>query len=1055
MSIPRIAIERPVTMFMISGVIILLGSISLSRLPVDLMPDTQVPTITVRVGYSGVGPLEMEELVTRPIEQAVSAVAGLERVDATSSEGNANLRLNFAWGTDLSEAADEVRTRLDRVRGRLPEDADPPTVFKFDSNAMPIMGIGVQGDFDPVTLREIAQNDLSPRLERAVGVAAVTINGGLRRQIHVDLSREKIQALNLSLDRVIQILRTENQNLPLGEINDADRTLLLRSPGQFKSLDEIKNIVVLARDGVPVYLRDIAEVTDSTEDRRSFMRIWDIAGGESEPINGIRMQISKQSGTNTVQVADAVKKEVDKINSEVQGIKLQLLDDQSRFIRRAIGSVQEHAFLGGLLVIAIIYLFLRDFKSTMIICTSIPVSVIGTFALLYFGGYTLNTLTFGGLALGIGMIVDAAIVVLENTYRHLEMGKDRMTAAIDGSEEVWSAILASTLTHIAVFVPMLFLTGVSSIMFGQLAAVVSFSLAMSLLVAVTIVPVLCSRLLDPPHVIHGKSGVMAKFNRTVDGWLNSVDEFYARMLHIALAHRPTVFATGFALFAVALFLLGRIGFEFQPQTDEGEVTVDIELAQGSRIERTEAVAIGLEEKIRQSVPEAVMLITQANGGGGGGGFGGGSTNRANINVRLKPRDERERGNDQIAMQLRRELSGIPGVIVRARPSGGQQNMMRGMGGGGGDGRLSIEILGHDLATSTQIAQDLKTMLDSTPGIADSRLQQQEGRPELSVRVDRDKAALLGLTVTGVANTIRTNVAGTQAAMFRDAGNEYPIVVRLRQADREEVAEVGDVLLNSASGQVVPAKNVMVIDRGTGPQSIERKNQERVQRVNAETEVTLSEAVKNVQARMSEIKVPKDFAVGFGNEVEEQAKSFRELQLVLILAIVLVYTVMASQYESLRDPFIIIFSIPLAAIGVVGALLLTNTPFSMQAYIGVIMLAGIVVSNAILLVDYTNTLRHRDGMALRQAIELAGRHRLRPILMTSLCTALGLVPMALGIGEGAEMQAPLARVVIGGLLTSTMITLVFVPAMYTLFEEGWSGLFKKGSAAPGAPAEAAH
>ncbi|MSO36286.1 MAG: efflux RND transporter permease subunit, partial [Acidobacteria bacterium] len=668
----------------------------------------------------------------------------------------------------------------------------------------------------------------------------------------------------------------------------------------------------------------------------------------------------------------------------------------------------------------------------------------------YFGGYTLNTLTFGGLALGIGMIVDAAIVVLENTYRHLEMGKDRVTAAIDGSEEVWSAILASTLTHIAVFVPMLFLTGVSSIMFGQLAAVVSFSLAMSLLVAVTIVPVLCSRILDAPTKAHAGVAVMARLNRRIDGTLDRLDEFYARMLHKALAHRPTVFATGFALFAVALLLLPRIGFEFQPQTDEGEITVDAELAVGSRLERTEAVLIGLEERIRQSVPEAVMLITQVNGGGGG--WGGGSTHRGNVNVRLVPRDERERSNEQISMQLRRELSGIPGVIIRARPSGGQNQMMRGMGGGGGDSRLSIEILGHDLDQSKRIAQDLKAMLDTTPGIADSRLQREEGRPELAVRVDRDKAALLGLTVTGVANTIRTNVAGTQAAMYRDAGNEYPIIVRLREEDREQVAEVGDVLLSTPSGQVLPAKNVMVIDRETGPVSIERKNQERVQRVNAETETTLSEAVTAVQARMGEVNVPKDFAVGFGNEVEEQAKSFNELRLVLILAIVLVYTVMASQYESLKDPFIIIFSIPLAAIGVVGMLMLTNTPFSMQAYIGVIMLAGIVVSNAILLVDYTNTLRHRDKMELRAALELAGRHRLRPILMTSMCTALGLVPMALGIGEGAELQAPLARVVIGGLLTSTIITLVFVPAMYTLFEEGWRGIFKKGA---GTPIEAAH
>jgi HAE1 family hydrophobic/amphiphilic exporter-1 len=1018
-------------MFMISGVIILLGAISLSRLPVDLMPDVQMPTITVRVNYAGVGPLEMEELVTRPIEQAVSAVAGLERVDSTSSEGNANVRLNFVWGTDLSEAADEVRTRLDRVRGRLPEDADPPTVFKFDSTSMPIMGIGVEGDFDPVTLRELAQNDLSPRLERVAGVAAVTVNGGLRRQIRVDLSREKITALNLSPERVIQILRTENQNIPLGEVNDSDRTLLLRSPGQFTNIDEIKNIVVLTREGVPVYMRDIADVRDTTEDRRSFMRI--------NGVNGIRMQVTKQSGTNTIQIAEGVKREVERINTEVDGVRLQVLDDQSRFIDRAIHSVQEHAMIGGLLVIAIIYLFLRDIKSTLIICTSIPVSVIGTFALLYFGGYTLNTLTFGGLALGIGMIVDAAIVVLENTYRHLEMGKDRMTAALDGSEEVWSAILASTLTHIAVFVPMLFLTGVSSIMFGQLAAVVSFSLAMSLLVAVTIVPVLCSRLLDPPHVTKAKAGALS---RAIDRGLDNLDEFYAKSLHLALAHRPTVFATGFGLFAVALVLLGNIGFEFQPQTDEGEVRVDAELAVGTRIERTEAVMLGLEERIRQVVPEATRLITQA---GGGGGFGNSSTHRGNVDILLVPRDERSRSNEEISMVLRRELNGIPGVVVRARPSGGQQ--MRGMGGGGQDGRLSIEILGHDLETSKDIAQDLKTLLDSTPGIADTRLQREEGRPELAVRVDRDKAALLGLTVTGVANTIRTNVAGTQAAMFRDAGNEYPIIVRLREADREEVAEVGDVLLSTPSGQVLPAKNVMVIDRGTGPVSIERKNQERVQRVNAETEVTLSEAVEAVQARLNEIQVPRDFAVGFGNEVEEQARSFRELQLVLILAIVLVYTVMASQYESLRDPFIIIFSIPLAAIGVVTMLLVTGTPFSMQAYIGVIMLAGIVVTNAILLVDYTNTLRHRDKMELRQAIELAGRHRLRPILMTALCTALGLVPMALGIGEGAELQAPLARVVIGGLMTSTVITLVFVPAMYTLFEEGLSGIFKKHQPAP--------
>src|SRR5580765_2778074 len=563
MSIPRIAIERPVTMFMISLVIILLGGISLTRLPVDLMPDTQVPTITVRVTYTGVGPLEMEELVTRPIEQAVSAVAGLERVDSTSSEGSANVRLNFAWGTDLSEAADEVRTRLDRVRGRMPEDADPPTVFKFDSNAMPIMGIGVQGDFDPVTLRELAQNDLSPRLERAPGVAAVTINGGLRRQIHVDLSKEKITALNLSVDRVIQALKSENQSLPLGQIDQGDSTYLVRSQGQFVNIDDIRNLVVLTRQNVPVYLKDVADVQDATEDRRQFLRITsrEANGKLGEGHAGVRMAINKQSGENTVAVAQAIRAEIARINRDVPGVRLTVLDDNAVFIERAINNVKEHALVGGILVVLIIFAFLRDFRSTLIVCTSIPISVIGTFALLYFGGFTLNTMTFGGLALGIGMIVDAAIVVLENTHRHLHMGKDRMTAAIEGSEEVWSAILASTLTHIAVFVPLLFLSGTASILFTQLSVVVMFSLVMSLFVAVTIVPVLCSRWLRTPDEHKQHSGLLGRFYSASEQFLEGVDDGYRRVIHLALQHRPTVIGAAVGLVVLAAVLYPRVGTE--------------------------------------------------------------------------------------------------------------------------------------------------------------------------------------------------------------------------------------------------------------------------------------------------------------------------------------------------------------------------------------------------------------------------------------------------------------------------------------------------------------
>jgi hydrophobic/amphiphilic exporter-1 (mainly G- bacteria), HAE1 family len=1027
MSIPRLAIHRPVTMFMLSGVIILIGALSLMRLPVDLMPDISLPSITVRVGYPGVGPLEMEELVTRPLEQALSAVAGLERIESTSSEGSSRVTLNFAWGTDLNEGADDVRNRLDRVRARFPEEAEAPIMFKFDANTFPIMGVGVEGDYDRVRLREIAEHDLSQRLERVPGVASVTVDGGLRRQIHVLLSKEKIRALNLPVDRVVNLLRTENQNIPLGEIDEGDRTYLVRSQGQFENLNEIRDLVVLTQNNVPVYMKDIADVRDSTEDFRSFTRI------NGKP--GVRLRITKQSGTNTVQIADGVRAEVARINQQIPGVQLTVLDDSSVFISRAISSVKEHALIGGALVMLIIFLFLRDIRATFIVFTSIPISVIGTFALLYFNGYTLNTMTFGGLALGIGMIVDASIVVLENTFRHMERGKDRMQAAIEGSEEVWSAILASTLTHIAVFVPLLFLSGVSSILFKQLSVVVMFSLTMSLFVAVTIVPVLCSRLLRLPPPADERRGISGRLYTASERFLNRMDERYSGVIRLAMHHRPTVIGLGTAAVVAAVLILPTIGFELMPQADEGEVRVTAELPVGTRIERSEEVATRMEGLIKNFVPESEDIITNA----GGGGFMGGGSNRVQVQVRLVTKDKRTRSSEIVARDLNRQLPGIiPGVIIQTRASGGNQQFQR-ITGGGEDSRVALEIRGDDLQIAQQVAQAAKNVMDKVEEVRNARIGRDDGRPELAIQVDRPKAALLGLSVTGVANSIRTSVGGTQAAFFREAGNEYPIVVRLREEDRERVEDLNDLLIGTPQGQVLQAKNLLTLRNQAGPTEIQRKNQERILRVTAEPEATLSEALAAVNARLSEVRVPPDFSVGFGAEAEEQARAFAQLRLMLILAIILVYAVMASQYESLRDPFIIMFSVPLAAIGVVLALKLTGTSFSLQAYIGVIMLAGIVVSNAILLVDYTNVLRRRDNMPLREAVETAGRVRLRPILMTSLATMLGLVPMAMGIGEGAELQAPLARVVIGGLLASTMITLIVVPTVYTLFEEGWKGL----------------
>jgi HAE1 family hydrophobic/amphiphilic exporter-1 len=1045
MSIPRFAIQRPIMMAMICSIVVLLGAISLTRLPVDLLPDIQQPTITVRVNYPGVGPLEIEELLTRPLEQALSATAGLEQINSNSQEGSANLRLNFSWGIDLNEAMNDMRTRIDRVRGRLPEDADPPTIFKFDSNAMPIMGLGVEGDYDRVTLREMAQNILSPRLERVPGVASVTVNGGLRRQIHVELSKEKIQALDLSVDRIVNLLKTENQNIPLGEIYRGDMTYLVRSQGQFSNLDQIRDLVVLTKAGVPVYMKDIAEVKDATEDVRSVMRI------NGRP--AVRMMVQKQSGTNTVQIAEQVRREVERVNREVPGVRLTVVEDSAKFIERSITAVTEHVMIGSVLVILVIFLFLRNFRSTLIVATSIPISVIGTFALLYFSGLTLNTMTFGGLALGVGMIVDAAIVVLENSFRHMEHhGKDRVTAAIDGSEEVWSAILSSILTHIAVFVPLLFLTGVSSIMFRQLSVVVVFSLLMSLFVAVTLVPVLCSKLLVLPAPSDKRSGIGGRLYTFSERALNTMDDGYRRVIHLALAHRPTVVALSVASVVAAVLIMPTIPTELSTQADEGQVNVSVELPIGTRVERTDAVLLRLEEMLPTLVPELESVIVSGGGGQGPGSFGGGAGHRGQIQIMLSPKDERTRSSEQIALELRRQLSGLPGVVTRANATGGNNQMARFLSGGNsGGGRLALEIRGEDLGEARRLAQEAKAVMDTTPGVADARVGRDEGRPELAIRIDRPKAALLGLTVTGIANTIRTNVAGTQAAMYREKGNEYPIVVRLREDERQAAADVSDVLLSTAAGLVMPAKNLMTVEGETGPVQIERKNQQRIVTVSADPETTLSEAVEAVQARLPDLHVPPEFNVGFGAEVEEQAKAFNQLRMVLILALVLVYAVMASQYESLRDPFIIMFSVPTAAIGVVLALKLTGTSFNMQAYIGIIMLAGIVVSNGILLVDYTNVLRRRDGLPLREAVEMAGRTRLRPILMTSIATALGLVPMSLGIGEGSELQVPLARVVIGGLTTSLLITLVLVPTVYTIFEEGFRGLRKHPAGGPDQPA----
>ncbi|MDZ7262394.1 MAG: efflux RND transporter permease subunit, partial [candidate division KSB1 bacterium] len=671
----------------------------------------------------------------------------------------------------------------------------------------------------------------------------------------------------------------------------------------------------------------------------------------------------------------------------------------------------------------------RNLSSTAIIATAIPISVIATFGLMYFGGFTLNIITFGGLALGIGMLVDSSIVVLENIYRHREEGQSPITSALEGTSEVWSAILASILTTIVVFFPVVFIRGMSGIMFQQMAYVVSFSLLCSLIVALTLIPMLASRFLRYHPVQHYKGeNWLHKIYSYSEETFRRVEQRYGQLLRWALGHRKLVTLTTLALFLGSVLLVRFIGVELMPAADEGEVRVELEMAVGSRLELVDQASRTVENIIRQQVPEMVSLLSRV----GGGGFGSSGGHTAELRITLVPKKDRRRSSEQIANDLRKALSGLPGVTVRSRA--GQGLFLLRMGSSQTD-NVSVEVRGYDLKTAQELARRVEQVVKRVPGITDTRISREEGNPEQVIRIDRQKAADLGLTVTRIGEALQTAIGGTYASYFREGGKEYRILVRLSEEDRKDLADLLDLTVVNNRGEPVILRNVVNAFPQEGPVRLERKDQERIITINANfTGRDLGSIISDIRKQLRSVPVPKDFTILFGGDYEEQQKAFRELMFGFIMAIFLVYMVMAGQFESFRHPLVVLFSIPMALIGVVLTMILTGTIFSMQAFIGCIMLAGIVVNNAILLVDYTNQLRRKADLSLMEAITLAGSRRLRPILMTTLTTVLGLLPLSLGWGEGGEAQAPLARVVIGGLSSSTLITLVLVPVIYSIFEQ---------------------
>ncbi len=1018
MSFPEFSIQRPVTVLMGCMVAVLLGVISFMEIPVDLMPETEFPTLTVSAAYPGVAPEEMETLVARPLEEAVASAPGIEEITATANEGQASVRVRFTYGIDLDEAANELRTRLDRNRNRLPDDMEPPVLMKFDTAQFPIMFITVRAEkMDAKELRHFAEKNIQHRLERVQGVAQARVSGGLRRQIHVDLNLEKLRALNLSVADVVARLRRENQNIPVGPVREGRYELLLRTQGEFTNLDDLLNIGVATRGGVPVYLRDVATVEDSHEEVRYIVTV------NGEP--AVRMFINKQSGANTVDVSDLIWDEARMIHLDHPDVMLEATWDSAEFIRASIRNVESATLVGAALAILVLLFFLRSISSTLIIGVAIPVSVIATFALMYFNGFTLNTVSFGGLALGVGMLVDNSIVVLENIFRHREEGQPSRQAAILGSNEVATAITASTLTTVAVFVPVLFIGGVSAQTFKQLAWVVSFALLCSLVISITVVPALCARWLRGSGASKKRGGIVGAVG-DIQEWMS---DQYGGIVSWALDHRIVVVAASVALFAGSLYLLPLIGVELEPQVDEGMIYVDLELEPGTHVEVTDGVMQRMADLVREEVPEAKYIMTEA---GSNSSFYYRGMNTGRLRIDLLPASERERTALDVTNAIRPLMQLEPGMLVRTRVSNGTFRRR----GEGEDGRLTVEVRGHNPEILDQIAEQVRTALVTTEGVPSAQISKRPGNPEMLVYVDRAKAASMGLQSSMIAETLETAIGGTRASMFREDGDEYDILVRLREQDRLSVEQVPRVPIYLADGSSVAAETLVDLDRREGPVEIRRKDQQRIVLVTGElADRDLGSVVADVREKVREIQKPRGYEVVFGGEYEEQQEAFQAMTFAAVLALMLVYMVMAAQFESLRDPFIILFSIPLAAIGVALVLFLTRTTFNMQGFLGIIVLVGIVVNNAIVLVDYTNQLVRQHGAELREAVVTAGRRRLRPILMTTITTVLGLAPMSLGWGEGGELQAPMARVIIGGLTTSTLITLVFIPVVYYTLE-GW-------------------
>lgn len=1032
MNIARFAVNRPVLVTMQIAALVLLGTICFTRLPVDLLPKVSLPTLGISTQWPNVAPEEIEAQVTRPIERAVSSAPNMYQVSSSSVEGSSQVRIQFQWGTDIGQAAVDVLQLVQRAKRSFPTDPtlQDPIVSKFDPNQMPILVFGVSGEKDPVKLRTLLDNQITPILDSADGVASATVTGGQQRAIIVDVNPDRLRAHHLSLSDVMKRISQENINLPAGIAKQGETEYTIRSLGWFTSPEEIARIPLGSFNGQLVSLGDVATVKDSHPETRNYTRL------NNRPAAGII--ITKQSGANTVSTAQAVFTKLERIHKLYPNLKFGVAYDQSRFIRDSVNNVRDSALIGGVLAILILLFFLRNIRSTLVVALSIPISIISTFAMLYLCGFTINTMSLGGLALATGLIVDDAVVVLENIFRHIERDKKSVVdAAIGGTSEILSAVIASTWTVMVVFLPLLLIKGQAGQMFAQFALVVIFSLAVSLLDATTVVPMLATRLISGEahtenlnNAANHQSPLMRAF-AAFGRWLGALDSAYRNRLRWVIHHRAVTVAGALGITFAGFLLIPQIGTELMPQSDSGDLSVNVKMPIGTALEQTNKAMLRVERIVSGDPNVKVAFAAAGSNMSMRGTSGSSRPYQGGMTVSL--REDRDQPTNEVINGLRKKLGRIPGVNARMNPVDIVTMVMT-----GGNQNVQIDIFGDDLGTLSRLAKDVMGRVRGIPGLENVDVNWQEAMPEIQWKVDRQKALQLGVTFSDIANTISTATNGSIASYYQEKGFQYPIMVQMPEGERKTADEMANLVVRTASlaseGQDVLLSQVAKPVYGLGPSEITRLDR---QRYIAVTGTPQGRSVGEIQADMQRaiegVQMPPGFYWDWGTDQKRRAEEFSGMWLAVVLAIGLIYMLLASQFESFIHPLTILLSVPLAGAGVVLALFLTGHAFGLTAFIGVLMLVGIVVKNGILLVDYTNQLRSR-GMMREEALLIAGPTRLRPILMTASAAALGMLPLALGLGKGSEIQAPMATAVIGGLTTSTFLTLFVVPAVYSILDD---------------------